>query len=85
MKTNKVSLDGLNYSTSEINRNMIIRVTSCDNYDGEKIHKAVGVSGLVELIGIPLANAYLDRAFKSIDDKCICKARRGLKICFYFK
>jgi len=49
-----------------------------------KINTLVGVSGLLKLVDdIDLANRLLDRAFNCMDDVCICKLRRGIKISFY--
>ena len=75
--------NGLNYSTSEINRNFKIKVHGI-NFEGKKINIAVGVSGLINLIGIELVNTLLERAFNCQDDKCICKLRRVLKVTFYY-
>lgn len=74
----------LAYSTREINRNYRIKVAGIDN-NGNKINILVGVSGLLNLIGIELANKFLGRAFRCMDDACVCKLRRGLKITFYNK
>ena len=73
----------LNYSTREINRNFKIKVFGYAN--GKKVNILVGVSGLVRMLdgAIDLANRLLGRAFRSMDDKCICKLRRGLKVTFY--
>lgn len=74
----------LNYSTKEINSNFRIKVAGIDP-DGNKINKLVGVAGLLNLIGAELANKFLKRAFDTMDDKAICKLRRGIKITFYYK
>lgn len=74
----------LNYSTAFINRNYRIKVSGVDN-SGNRIHKLVGVSGAIELIGIEMLNKFLDRAEKAMDDVCICKLRRGIKFSFYSK
>lgn len=73
----------LNYTTSEINRNFKIKVFGYVN--GKKVNMLVGVSGLLRILdgAIDLANRLLDRAFRSTDDKCVCKLRRGLQISFY--
>lgn len=72
----------LNYTTRKINRNFKIKVSGM--YEGEKINTLVGVSGLVKLVNdIELTNRLLDRAFASLEDKCVCKLRRGIKISFY--
>lgn len=73
----------LNYTTKQINRNYKIKVSGI--YEGQKVNTLVGVSGLVRKVNdIDLTNRLLDRAFNSMDDKCICKLRRGLKISFYY-
>ena len=72
----------LKYTTKEINRNYKIKVSGL--YEGSKINTLVGVSGLIRLVGdIELTNRLLDRAFATMDDKCVCKLRRGIKISFY--
>lgn len=74
----------LAYSTTEINRNFKIKVSGF-NGDGKKINSLFGVSGLVNLIGIELANKFFRRAFENAyyEDKTTCKLRRGLKVTFY--
>lgn len=79
MKMNIYS--GLRYTTREINRNYKIKVAGL--VDGSKVNTLVGVSGLLELVGVEMANKLLDRAFRCMDDKQVCKLRRGLKIIFY--
>lgn len=74
----------LNYTTQKINRNFRIKVSGIDN-NGKKIHKLVGVSGAIELIGIEMLNKFLDRAFGCMEDCCVCKLRRGIKFSFYIK
>lgn len=72
----------LNYKTREINRDYLIKVSG--TVDGQRINTLVGVSGLLKIVGdIELTNRLLDRAFSSMDDKCVCKLRRGVKISFY--
>lgn len=72
------------YSTSEINRNFRIKVYGVDN-EGHKINMLVGVAGILRLIGDVLLNKLLSRAFRCLDDVCVCKLRRGLKVSFYAK
>ena len=72
----------LNYSTTEINRTFKIKVYGYVN--GRKIDTLVGVSGLLRLIGVELANKMLAKAFRTMDDKQVCKLRRGIKITFYY-
>ena len=72
----------LKYTTKEINRNYKIKVSGL--YEGSKINTLVGVSGLIRLVGdIELTNRLLDRAFNDMNDVCVCKLRRGIKISFY--
>ena len=72
----------LQYSTREINRDFKIKVYGYTE-EGKKVDKLVGVSGLVLLIGIEYANKQIERAYKSGQDKCVCKLRRGLKVTYY--
>lgn len=73
--------EGMTYSTHEVNSNWKIKVNGI--FEGRKINKLVGVSGLVNLIGKELADKFIIRAFRDMFDKCVCKLRRGLKITFY--
>lgn len=75
--------NGLLYTTKEINRNFRIKINGI--VDGKKVNKLVGVKGLIELIGVEIANKMLRRAFNGTDDKTVCKLRRGIKISFYVK
>lgn len=71
------------YSVTEINRNFKIKVAGYNN-GTKKLNTLVGVSGLVKLIGEELANKFIKRAFEnSLEDKTVCKLRRGLKVTFY--
>lgn len=72
----------LAYSTREINRNFKIKVAGFNN-DNKKLNALVGVSGLVNLIGVELVNKFVSRAFESGEDKTVCKLRRSLKVTFY--
>ena len=73
----------MKYNTTEINRNFKIKVSGI-SADGKKINTFVGVDGLVNIVeDIELVNKMLDRAFKSLQDKCECKLRRGIKVTFY--
>lgn len=72
----------LKYTTREINRNFKIKVSGM--YDGQKINTLVGVTGLIKMVDdLELTNRLLDRAFASMEDKCVCKLRRGLRVSFY--
>lgn len=64
-------------------RNFRIKINGI--VDGKKVNKLVGVKGLIELIGVEMANKMLCRAFNGTDDKTVCKLRRGIKISFYVK
>ena len=76
--------NGLKYTTREINRNYKIKVNGI--VDGKKVNIAVGVSGLIRIVGdIELVNRLLDRAFNCYGDKEVCKLRRGVKITFYYQ
>ena len=73
----------LKYTTREINANYKIKVSGL--FDGQKVNTLVGVSGLIKMVNdIELTNRLLDRAFSCMEDKCVCKLRRGIKISFYF-
>lgn len=74
----------LAYTTKQINSNFKIKVAGYNN-DTKKLNTLVGVSGIVNLIGVELANKLVKRAFENSrwDDKTVCKLRRGLKITFY--
>ena len=61
-----------------------IKVYGVDSM-GNRINKLVGVAGILALIGVELLNKFLNRAFHCMDDVCVCKLRRGLKVSFYFK
>ena len=76
-------MEKLNYTTTEINRNFKIKVSG--QYDGQKVNTLVGVSGLVKYVAdVELVNRLLDRAFASMNDRVICKLRRGIRISFYY-
>ena len=75
-------METLKYTTKKINGNYKIKVAGI--YNGQKINTLVGVAGLIRIVDdIALTNRLLDRAFKSMDDKCCCKLRRGVRITFY--
>lgn len=72
------------FSTSEINKNFRIKVFGY-NAEGKKINTLMGVAGILALIGEEMLNKFLRRAFSCMDDVCVCKLRRGLKVSFYVK
>lgn len=74
----------LNYTTREINRNFRIKVYGIDG-NGKKINTLVGVSGLIDLIGIEFVNKFLAKAFRCLEDVFVAKLRRGIKVSFYSK
>lgn len=73
----------LSYTTKQINMNFRIKVAGV--VDGKKVNKLVGVYGLIELVGVEMANKMLRRAFNGTGDKMVCKLRRGIKVTFYNK
>jgi len=72
----------MNYTTSYINRNYLIKVYGFDS-EGKRINKLLGVSGLITLIGVELANKFIARAEREAKDCTVCKLRRGLKVSLY--
>lgn len=74
----------LNWSTREVNMNFRIKVFGQDE-SGRKVNQLFGVSGIINLIGVEMLNKLLERAFGCLDDVCVCKLRRGLKVSFYVK
>lgn len=74
----------LNYSTREINQNFKMKIYG-RNEEGKKVDTLMGVSGLILLIGVDMMNKQLDRAFRSKEDKCVCKLRRGIQVTYYVK
>ena len=79
-KQNEVKM--LKYTTTQINGNFKIKVSGM--YEGRKINTLVGVAGLMKFVDdTDLTNRLLDRAFASMEDKCVCKLRRGIRISFY--
>ncbi len=83
-KRQNMKATALNYSTAFINRNYRIKVSGIDN-EGNKIHKLVGVSGAINLIGVEMLNKFIGRAINCMDNVCVCKLRRGIKFSFYAK
>lgn len=74
--------EGLKYPSKLINREYMIKVNGV-NYNGKYMTLLVGVSGLVNLIGIELSNKLFNKAMKFKGDVLTCKLRRGLIIRFY--
>lgn len=74
----------LAYSSKFINRNYRIKVSGVDA-QGNRVHKLVGVTGIIKLLDIETLNKLLKRAVNCHEDVCVCKLRRGLKISFYNK
>lgn len=77
--------DGYQFLVRMINRDYRIKVFG--RIDGKKINTLVGVSGLIKLIGIDLANSLTERALRQgfYRDVVHCKLRRRLLISFYSK
>ncbi|NCB42876.1 MAG: ribosomal large subunit pseudouridine synthase B [Clostridia bacterium] len=74
----------MNYETAFINRNFLLKVYGTGE-NGERINRLVGVSGLIGLIGVELANKFINRALNSGKDSTKCKLRRGLQVTLYYK
>lgn len=75
-------MKALKYTTREINHNFKIKVYGV--HEGKKFDTLVGVKGLLNLVNdVELCNRLLDRAFKTMKDKEVCKLRRGIKFTFY--
>jgi len=72
----------MNFETKQINRDWLIKVFGL-NDAGRKINTLLGVSGLVQLVGVEFANKFIERAYACAQDRCVCKLRRGLKVTFY--
>lgn len=83
MKTAEEIFTGLNFRTEFINLNWKIKVNGGVN--GSRMNTLVGVSGLINLVGIDLANSLFERAQRGCGQKTVCKLRRGLKVTFYAK
>lgn len=78
----QTTMGTLKYTTREINHNYKIKVSGL--FEGQRVNTLVGVSGLMKMVDdVDLTNRLLDRAFSTMDDKQVCKLRRGLKITFY--
>lgn len=75
---------GLEYSTREINQNFRIKAHTINKY-GKNLNTALGVSGLINLVGIEFTNKFVRRAFNSGLDKHTSKLRSGVRITFYSK
>ena len=75
--------EGLNFDTAEINTDFRIKVSGIR--DGKKYNTLVGVSGLIEIVGVDLANKIISKAIYTLDDKSERKLRTGLKVTFYVK
>lgn len=75
--------NGYNYLTKVVNSDFLIKVFGTSN--GRKVNKLVGVAGLIDLVGIDLANNLTAKAFKHSYSRDVihCKLRRGLRISFY--
>lgn len=71
------------YSTKEINREFLIKVTGIVN--GVKKNTLVGVSGLLKVLGsMEKLQKFVARAMKSLEDKVVCKVYgQPIAISFY--
>lgn len=68
-----------------INRNFKIKV--CGYINGMYVNTLVGVRGLLVLLEgcWEKVEKFVNRAFKSMSDKCRCKVYRGVAVTFYAK
>ena len=73
----------MKYTRRQINRDFRLKVFGFLN--GKKINMLIGVSGLLNLIGEELMEKQIARAYRSGEDVCVCKLRRGLQISYYAK
>ena len=81
----KLFIDLIGFSTTEINNSFLMKLSG--HYEGQKYNTLVGVTGLLECIGIDLAKKMLHRAFRmnKKERKEVCKLRSGLRVSFYYK
>ncbi len=71
-----------NYTSKMLNGNFKIKVFG--EFEGKKINTLVGVKGFLEYVADnALANRLVERALNSMDDKCVCKLRRGIRVALY--
>lgn len=71
----------MTYTTKQINAEWKMKVNGI--FNGEKVNKLVGVSGLIEIFGEEFADKFTCKAFKSLDDSITFKLRRGIKVTYY--
>lgn len=74
----------LEFTKSFINKNFLIKVYGVDA-ECNRVNKLVGVAGAIALIGVEFLNKFVKRALACMQDKCLCKLRRGLQVTFYCK
>lgn len=72
----------MDYTTSQINRDFLIVVTYFNEL-GKRIRTLIGVSTLIKMAGVVFANKFVNRAYNSMQDVCVCKLRRGVSFSFY--
>ena len=73
--------NSLNYTTTEINREYLIKVNG--RTENGYLNKLVGVRGLLALVGIDRANKMLARAYACAGDVCRFKVYGGIQVSFY--
>lgn len=71
----------MDFTTSQINRDFLINFQEFRN--NKRNRHLIGVSTLIQIVGIELANKFVNRAYNSAADVCVCKLRRGVQISFY--
>lgn len=72
----------MTYTKSQLNRDFLFKVYGTEN--GAKVNSLRGVDGLIEMIGEKLFTTFVERAYRSGQDKTVCKLRRGLVVTLYY-
>jgi len=68
----------------ELSTNFRVKVYSSSDC-GKTLNSLVGYSGLIDLIGLELADKFITNAILSDQQNVVNNLRRGLKITFYSK
>lgn len=71
------------HTSKYINANWRIKVSGFDGT--ERVHKLIGVSKLISILGAELTDEIVDKAADRGIDKITFKFRRGLKVTLYSK
>lgn len=73
--------EGFQHNVTFVNMNFKIKVNIDSEYG--RVSTLLGVSGLINLIGVDIANRIVDRALKSDKQVYKYRLRRGCTIRFY--